>query len=70
VGAGGGYYFDTKVKDYASEYEVAYDSHNLQNSQTAYDNGKSAQTGRAVGYGIALGTFIIATVLWFLPEGR
>ena len=69
LGAGGGYWFDSKGKDYAKDYDGAKTLGDSLQASVAYHNINNAKTDRAVSYGISIGTLILGAILWFLPEG-
>ena len=70
LGAGGGYFMDTKIKGYATDYETAYKTSDIAGGRIAYDNIQKFEMGRNAGYGVSIGTFLVGAVLWFLPEGK
>jgi hypothetical protein len=70
LGAGGGYYFDSKAVGYAKDYDLAFDAGNQKETEAAWDNLELAKTGRLAGKGVSIGAFVVGAILWFLPEGK
>jgi TolB-like protein len=77
VSGGAGVWFNQQGAGYAKDYDNAL--RNLTSSsgeqadadrlQSAYDDLKGAKLSRTVSYSVSLGSALIGTVLWFLPEG-
>lgn len=68
LGAGTGYYMDTKVDQYLDDYNTAFKAQNYAETKAAYDNGNSATSLRNISYGVSMGTLLVGAVLWFWPE--
>ncbi|HSQ43033.1 MAG TPA: PEGA domain-containing protein [Fibrobacteraceae bacterium] len=62
---GGGWFLDQKVSGYLDDYNAATDR---ATGEAAYDDMKDAETYRNITYGAAIGSVLVAAILWFWPE--
>ena len=76
LGAGGGYYFDSKASSYLSDYNTAATQWQTPANRSTtlaatltdnYNNATNAKTYRNISYGISLTALVAGAVLWFLP---
>ena len=70
LGAGGGFYFNSKGSSAQSKYDDAERDHLNAEAQIAYEDVEIADRNRNIGYGASIGTLLVGAVLWFLPEGK